>query len=161
MTAVAREAGVSKALLHYYFTTRQELLRSAFAWSEDQWRANLADATLALPTGAERLERVLLMSIDSDQRSLWNEVWSGLRQDDELRPVVDSSYRAWLERLRGLIEEGLGDGSIPASVDADEAAWRLAAVADGLESMLYLGLLGREQARELMGGSIRREVAAR
>ncbi len=31
MQAVADEAGVSKALVHYYFATRQELLRRAFA----------------------------------------------------------------------------------------------------------------------------------
>ena len=37
-------------------------------------------------------------------------------------------------------------------------AWRLAAAADGLDSLLYLGLLDGEGARELMRGSIRREL---
>ena len=36
MASVADEAGVSKALVHYYFATRQELLRSAFAFSESR-----------------------------------------------------------------------------------------------------------------------------
>jgi len=30
MAAVAREAGVSSALLHYYFATREDLIRLAF-----------------------------------------------------------------------------------------------------------------------------------
>ena len=57
-----------------------------------------------------------------------------------------------------LIEEGREDGSVPASVDAGQAGWRLAAAADGLDSLLYLGLLDGEGARELMRGSIRREL---
>jgi AcrR family transcriptional regulator len=164
MANVAQEAGVSKALVHYYFSTRQELMRNAFAWSEQQWQAALDEEVGELDTGAERLECVLLMSIVtaeqfSNPRTLWNEVWSSLRYDDALRPLVDSSYRAWLDRLRALIEEGRRDGSIPAGIVATEAAWRLAAVGDGLDSMLYLGLLGSEKARELMRRSIRREFA--
>ena len=163
MASVAQEAGVSKALVHYYFSTRQELMRSAFAWSEEQWQAALGEEIGALCTGAERLERVLVMSIETAEpftnpRALWNEVWSSLRYDDALRPLVDSSYRAWLGRLGALVEEGRSDGSIRSGVVASEAAWRLAAVGDGLDSMLYLGLLGRDKARELMLGSIRREV---
>lgn len=155
VASVAQEAGVSKALVHYYFTTRRELMRSAFAWSDEQWQAAL-DAEVAGPaTGRERLERALLASIDadrpfSDQRALWNEVWSSLRFDHDLRPLVDASYRAWLERLAALVESGRADGSIPEAVDAEDAAWRLAAVADGLDSMLYIGLLERERAVELL-----------
>ena len=33
--SVAQEAGVSRTLVHYYFTTRQELLRATFAYAED------------------------------------------------------------------------------------------------------------------------------
>jgi AcrR family transcriptional regulator len=160
MADVATEAGVSKALVHYYFATRRELIRSAFAWSEELWRAALSDEIASLPTGRERVERVLLISIDAggpfgNQRALWNEVWSSLRFDDELRPLVDSSYREWLDRLTALIEEGRRDGSIPETVVAPDTAWQLAAIGDGLDSMLYLGLLDRERAHELMLSSMR------
>ncbi len=166
MASVADEAQVSKALVHYYFSTRKELMRSAFAWSEEQWEAALEREIARLDTGAERVERVLLMSIDtsqpfSDQRALWNEVWSSLRFDDELRPLVDASYRGWVQRLRGLIEDGRRDGSIRTDVDAGEASWRLAAAADGFDSMLYLRLLGRRKAREHMLRIVRGELAPR
>jgi AcrR family transcriptional regulator len=155
VASVAAEAGVSKALVHYYFTTRRELMRSAFAWSDEQWQAALDAEGGGPATARERLERVLLASIEadrpfSDQRALWNEVWSSLRFDHDLRPLVDASYRAWLERLAALVENGHADGSIPAEVDAQDTAWRLAAVADGLDSMLYIGLLERERAVELL-----------
>jgi len=165
MASVAEEAGVSKALVHYYFTTRRELMRSAFAWSDEQWQAALDAEVISLTSGRERVERVLLASIEtdrpfSDQRALWNEVWSSLRFDHDIRPLVDASYRAWIDRLTALIESGERDGSIPETVDAQQAAWRLAAIADGLDSMLYIGLLDRERAVELLLGSIRGELTA-
>ena len=163
MASVADEAGVSKALVHYYFSTRQELLQSAFARSEERWQTALASELAALGSGAERLERALCVSIDSDprfsaQRALWNEVWSSLRFDDELRPRVERSYRGWLEHLVELVEEGRADGSIPTEVRASDAGWRLAAAGDGLDSLLYLGLVDRDRARELMLSSIRLEL---
>jgi AcrR family transcriptional regulator len=163
MARVAEEAGVSKALVHYYFSTRQELLRNAFAFSEARWLAAVNADLAESASGAAMVERVLLVSVEtklpfSEQRALWNEVWSSLRADDELRPVVERSYRAWLDRVVSLIEQGQGDGSIPADVEASTAGLRLAAVADGLDSLLYLGLIDRQQARDLIRSSIVREL---
>jgi len=164
MAAVAREAGVSKALVHYYFATRQELVRSAFSWSEEQWQSALRERIRSAPDAAARIEQALLLTLDpaepfAEHRALWNEVWSSLRFDDELRPLVESSYRNWLKRLTALVEEGRRDGSIDAAVEARPTAWRLAAVGDGIDSMLYLRLIGWEKARTLLFASIRRELA--
>jgi AcrR family transcriptional regulator len=165
MATVAREAGVSKALVHYYFATRQELLRHAFTFTEQRSREAIEAELEGVETGAARLERVLLARIDpsipfSEQRALGNEVWSSLSYDQELRPIVVRSYRAWLDRLAGLIEEGRADGSIPTSVDAASAGWRLAASADGLDSLLYLSLLDRDEVVRLMRGAIALELRA-
>jgi len=165
MAGVADEAGVSKALVHYYFATRQELLRSAFAFSVERWHTAVNAALVGVGSGAARVERMLLVSVEpdlpfSEQRVLWNEVWSSLRSDDELRPLVEGSYRASIARLVDLIEEGRADGSIPAAVDATAAGWRLSAVADGLDSLLYLNLIDREQVGELLGSAIVRELGA-
>jgi AcrR family transcriptional regulator len=166
MASVAREAGVSKALVHYYFSTRQELLRHAFAHSEERLAAAVAEELAPLPDAASRVERILLAGLEpklpfSEQRALWNEVWSTLRFDGELRPLVESSYRAWADRIVALLEAGAADGSVSPHVDAVAAGWRLAAVADGIDSMLYLGLLDHARARELVRGAVERELAAR
>ena len=47
---------------------------------------------------------------------------------------------------------------MPRSVDPARAGWRLAAAADGLDSILYLGLLDRDDARELLASCVRREL---
>ena len=114
---------MSRTLVHYYFTTRQELLRAAFAYAENL-RIEALEAELAtLATGAERAERALLRTIDPELEetpALWNEVWSSLRYDEELRPLVQERYRAWVERIVRLLEEGREDGSVPRSVDPPE-----------------------------------------
>jgi AcrR family transcriptional regulator len=163
MAAVAEEAGVSKALVHYYFSTRQELLRHAFAFSEERLAEAVADELAPLPDAAAKVERILLAGLErkapfSEQRALWNEVWSTLRLDDELRPLVERSYRAWADRIVALVEAGVADASVPAQVDAVAAGWRLAAVADGIDSMLYLGLLDHARARDLVRGAVEREL---
>jgi AcrR family transcriptional regulator len=164
MASVAQEAGVSKALLHYYFSTRQELLRAAFAFSSDLWDEAVASKLTSVPDGAARVEIYLFSSVDSNEpfnehRALWNEVWSSLRVDSELRPLVQDAYRAWVRRLVSLIDEGRRDGSISAEVVALATGRRLAAMADGLDSMLYLGLADRRKARQLLRESLDRELA--
>lgn len=164
MASVAREAGVSKALVHYYFATRQQLLRAAFAYSGERWDDAVASELERAPNGAKRVEQLLLASVDpsepfGENRALWNEVWSSIRVDTELRPLVHDTYRAWLDQIVALIDEGQGDGSVPRTVDAGAAGWRLAAVADGLDSMLYLGLVDRRRARRLLRQSLQRELA--
>ena len=166
MASVAREAGVSKALLHYYFTTRQDLLSAAFAFSSALWDEAVAAGLERAPNGVARVERYLLASVDpsdpfGEHRALWNEVWSSLRVDSELRPLVRKTYRDWVSRLVALIEEGQGDGSVPPEVDPRAAGRRLAAVADGLESMQYLGLVERRQARRLLRESLELELGLR
>jgi AcrR family transcriptional regulator len=158
---VAQEAGVSRTLVHYYFTTRQELLQAAFAYAEGR-RVEALEAELErLETGAERAERALLRTIEPELEetpALWNEVWSSLGADAELRPLVQERYAAWAERIIRLLDEGRADGSVPETVDPVDAGWRLAATADGLDSVLYLGLLDRARAHELLVAAVAREL---
>jgi len=161
--SVAHEAGVSRTLVHYYFTTRQELLRATFAYAEDLRIAALETELADIETGAERAERALVRTIEPELEetpALWNEVWSSLRYDEELGPLVQERYHAWIERIVRLLDEGRDDGSVPQSVDPVAAGWRLAAAADGLDSISYLGILGQNEALELLASCFRRELAA-
>jgi AcrR family transcriptional regulator len=166
MEAVGHEAGVSKALVHYYFSTRRELLRAAFLYSEDRANARLEAELALLESGAERLERCLVLDLDdeavfSENRALWSEAWSLMRLDAELRPEVERLYRAWNERLFQLVEEGRRDGSISEEVDGERLTRRLSAVVDGLESQLLLGLVTSREAAETVRESALLELAQR
>jgi AcrR family transcriptional regulator len=164
MASVAQDAGVSKALVHYYFSTRQELLRHTFAFAESRRRQALGRDLEELATGAERLRHTLLAQWGgrtpfTEHSMLFNEVWSSLRFDGELRPLVETSYREWIAWLEAVIGAGKTDGSIAPSVDAAGTARRLAALADGVDSMVYAGALDTGEAIELVAGAIAREVS--
>src|SRR5436305_12322718 len=61
MGTVAREAGVSSALLHYYFDTRADLLMQAFEHADVKADEAAEQAIAAIPTGLGRLQRLLLI----------------------------------------------------------------------------------------------------
>jgi AcrR family transcriptional regulator len=164
MDAVAREAGVSKALVHYYFVTRDALLRAAFAHSEDRANARVEAEVALAASPVEKLERFLLLDYEpeavfSENRALWSEVWAGMRLDEGLRPEVEERYVAWLERLGELVGEASEEGS-RADGSQEDVAFRLAALIDGLDSLLLVGLVTAEQARALVRDSITNELGA-
>jgi AcrR family transcriptional regulator len=164
MDAVAREAGVSKALVHYYFVTRDALLRAAFAHSEDRANARVEAEVALAASPDEKLERFLLLDFEpeavfSENRVLWSEVWAGMRLDETLRPDVEERYSAWLDRLRELVGEAAEDGS-PAGGSQEDVAFRLAAVIDGVDSLLLIGLVSAEKARALVRESVANELGA-
>jgi AcrR family transcriptional regulator len=140
---VAREAGVSTALVHYYFPSRADVIVQAFAHTDDMADAVAAGALGALTSGRERVERLILAWAGDDPAirtnwAVWHEMWQYAAHDDTARAMVADSHREWIEQVAGLIGEGVDDGSISADVDVDGAARRLAACVDdwGRETLI-------------------------
>ena len=158
--AVAREAGVSKPLVHYYFATRRALVRAAFLHADERAEARTDQELAHLATAAERLATYLLLELGEEDvfvenRQLWSAAWSLMQDDEELAPEVERLYRAFHARLVGLVEAGVRDGSIPEGTDAERTARRLGAVVDGLESQLLLGLASHDEAAQTIEDALR------
>ena len=131
MSHVAREAGVSNALLHYYFETRAELLSRAFAYAEGRVYERAGIELDGLRTAAERLRRFLHLYVEDDvifQENwvLWNEMWSSSLFDPDMRPAIEEAYRRWIAFIVDLVEQGRRTGrSPPASIPKRlEPVWR-------------------------------------
>jgi AcrR family transcriptional regulator len=159
MKAVAREAGVSKALVHYYFATRQELLRQAMAYADGRTRERVEAELEPLATGRERLERMLVAYAASEplfaeSHALWNAAWGSLRLDEELAPAVRAGYRRWAAWISSLVEEGREDGSMPGARDTRATAIALTALADGLSSLVDTGVVEPAEAAHLIRSAI-------
>lgn len=167
MSDVATEAGVSTALVHYYFATRGELLKHAFVFADE--RAAAVEERIAsdeMPP-FERIERLLLLYLD-DQGSaiyenwmLWREMWNHSLFDANLRPVLEDSYRDWVRGLAEIVREGQADGSIPSSIDPEAAIWRLTAFVEGMGPLMLLEILPRERSLELVRDAVALELRAR
>lgn len=155
MKTVAREAGVSKALVHYYVATRQELLRQAIAYADARTRERVEAVLEPLPNGAARLERMLLAyagneSAVAESQALWNAAWGSLKLDDELAPAVKAGYEGWTGWVAALVDEGKRDGSLPATLDTKDTSLTLMALAEGISSLVDVGLCEPERATRLM-----------
>lgn len=162
MGQVAREAGVSSALIHYYFATRADLLLRAFEHADEQADLTIDALIGDLPNGAARLERVLVAyAVGTHFRSdwiLWVEMWRGAIFNERLRPVVRSSNDQWVEEIADLIREGRADGSIRSGGDPGEMATRLTALVDGLGLQVLTGIMDHQRAGELVRGAIAAEL---
>jgi AcrR family transcriptional regulator len=140
---VATEAGVSTALVHYYFPSRADVILSAFGHADDRADALAEEQMATLATGRERVEQLILTWAGDDPAirtnwSIWHEMWQYAVHSDDAREMVADSHRRWIEQVGQLIAEGQEDGSIPAAVDVDGAARRLAACVDdwGRETLI-------------------------
>jgi len=96
MASVAAEAHVSKALVHYYFATGRSCSGTPSRSPSSAGRRRSTRSSRASRRGGKGRADPLV-SIEpalpfSEQRALGNEVWSSLRSDEELRPVVERSY---------------------------------------------------------------------
>jgi AcrR family transcriptional regulator len=140
---VAREAGVSTALVHYYFPSRADVILQAFGHVDDLADAFAEEQMAKLATGRERAERLILTWAGDDPAirtnwAVWNEMWQYAAHNEAARAMVADSHGRWIEQVAELIADGAKDGSIRADVDVDGAARRLAACVDdwGRETLI-------------------------
>jgi len=156
MGDVARSAGVSSALVHYYFDTRSELLRRAFLYADDQVDAFIQSAVARCETPRERLETAVLSYLVDDQAveqswRIWSEMLRAALYEPALRPDVEESYRSWVEEVAAHVRACGG-------TDDEASAARLCALVDGLAQQALLGGIGRARARALVRQAIASEL---
>src|SRR3984957_1873766 len=121
---VAERAGVSPALVIYYFKTKDQLLTEAIRYYEEHWYAvgqrRMADMT----TAAERLEDIVAMSCldeaDPEPRGSWTlflDFWAQAARNPEVASVRQKSDERWRTQIADLVMAGQAAGEF-ASVDA-------------------------------------------
>jgi AcrR family transcriptional regulator len=164
---IAKAAGVSTALVHYHFQTREILLAETLDYAFD-----LASAVRLRPAGdngdggsaAKRLADVVEQSLpttDPGRREwqLWAELWLGAARDPSLRPIAAQMYARYRTWIAAAIAEGVAAGEF-ASVDAVKTADLAMALIDGLGLRVLLGdpSMPLDQARERIGEILAREL---
>jgi AcrR family transcriptional regulator len=159
---VAREIGVSPALVYYYFHTRDELLGKAFEFADARSSANTFEHMPRKGSAADRLEYVLTKEIDDSDitRENWI-IWSETSAAAVFDPVLRSGMKRWSDNwvriVADLVREGQADGSIPVGVLAEDAAERLTAVVDSLGTKWLLGGMSRRRTHQLIREALARE----
>lgn len=134
---IATVAGVSPALVHYHFATREALLAEALEHSFEllgDIRTTNADAEGW--TAAEKLGWMIDQSLPfpgmgNREWRLWLELWSRAARRPELRDVAARLYERYDAWIGAVVREGMEDGEF-APADVAAVTRRLVAAIDGL-----------------------------
>ena len=136
---VTQALGVGSGLLHHYFPSwaelRAEAVRLAIRREIDEVKALVAD----MPA-VDALDRVAdWMVDDEDMRHwrLWLNAQDEARRDDLLAGVMNAALLDWHRLIAGLLLK-VGEDGDPTVVDAEAAAWRVAALMDGLAGAMLV-----------------------
>ena len=135
---VAREAGVSRGLLHYYFGSKERLLVEVVrhdaelrieAFEERLRHADTLDAVI------ESLVVQLKEFVEQDEvtHAVIHELLSAARQNDDIRGELAEHYRRLRGRVAEILREKDGDGVVALRAEPEAAASVLLAIADGFE----------------------------
>jgi AcrR family transcriptional regulator len=110
---VAAGAGVNIATLHYYFPTKEALIRGVVARAMGRFRSTLA------PHGSpdnQLLNHLKAVGVVMGELALRS------TRDASLARIMRETNDAWHRTLRALLRRAASDGHLSSDLDSDEAA---------------------------------------
>jgi len=162
---VATRAGASTALVHHYFSTREELLEQALIHSFERAGEDRFGEPEANGTATEGLARAIgdclpLPGPQEREWVLWVELWLRAVRDPGLRPVAARLYERYRKWIVELIRAGVESGEFRADVDVGSAADLAMALLDGagIRALLEDPAMQVEAARALVAERVAAEL---
>jgi AcrR family transcriptional regulator len=161
---VAREAGVSRGLLHYYFGTKEALLVEVVRRDTEHRIARL-DEPLAAASSAEEILQILVADLqDSIQHEpgfwvLIFELFTAGRRNPEIQREVGELFTRVRAHMADILRAKEREGVLKLRFDADAVVGYLIALADGIALQTlsdpdrdHAGVIeaGTESARHLL-----------
>jgi AcrR family transcriptional regulator len=158
---VAMRAGASTALVHHYFSTREELLEQAlihsFGAAGDERFTEEPESQSAVERLANAIRECLPLPGPQEREwVLWVELWLRAVRDPELRPVAAELYRRYREWLAAAIRAGVESGEFGPEVDVDATADLAMALLDGagIRALIEDPAMDVTAARDLVAGRL-------
>jgi AcrR family transcriptional regulator len=154
---IAREAGVSSAIIHYYYKSKDEVLLAALQWANEHTSSALHELRQETSDPVELLRRTIDLAIPSegvlrDEYVLWIETWARVRLHPRLLGECAAMSEGWVAYFQELVEDGEAAGVFKPTAPADEIAQRMVALSDGLSFRSAVGYTGMQvqRVRELL-----------
>jgi AcrR family transcriptional regulator len=162
---IATVAGVSPALVHYHFATREALLAEALEHSFEllgDIRTTRAEAEHW--TAAQRLGWMIDQSLPfaglgEREWRLWLELWSRAARRPELRPVAARLYERYDAWIAEIVQDGIDSGEFQGG-DVQLITQRLIAAIDGhgIRVVVDDPAMPRARARQLIVDALASEL---
>ncbi len=149
---IARQSGVAVSTVFVYFPTRAALVTAVLDEVERFFLA-MVDRTLALDRPAPRVLLALATSFEEsidahpEYARIWLECSAAI--GDELWPRFVAFQDRLTDRVARIVERGKAEGTVPSSVDAEEDARMIIAIAPAVAQMKFAGRSPEQIARFL------------
>ena len=148
---VAAALGVSTGLIHYHFSSKDELLAEALRFAADADIARVGKVLAEGSNALERLDRALRDYVPGGTGEevwvLWIDAWGQALRDPALREISEELDQAWVTLFERIIVDGVAENRFTCT-DPGSVAWRLAALLDGLA--LHVTVHRRSMSRDQM-----------
>jgi AcrR family transcriptional regulator len=133
---VAREAGVSRGLLHYYFGSKEQLLIEVVR-HDCEVRIDRVDEGIARARNVDEIVAALVVGLEEfiegepGSQAVIYEILSASRHSDEIRAELAELYRRWRAHLGEGLRAKEREGVVRLRADPESVASMLFALADG------------------------------
>jgi AcrR family transcriptional regulator len=163
---VAREAGVSRGLLHYYFGSKERLLVEVVRQDCDA-RIQAMDERLAGAGDVDEVMEALVIGLaeflgEPSSQAIIYEMLSASRRSEEIRAELAELYRRWRGHMAVALKEKEREGVVTLQSDPEAVASMLFALGDGFGIQVISDPdwdrdaafgLGVQLARQMLGAS--------
>jgi AcrR family transcriptional regulator len=133
---VAREAGVSRGLLHYYFGSKEQLLVEVVR-HDCEVRIQGMDERIARAGDVDEIVAALVVGLEEfiegepGSQAVIYELLSASRHSEEIRAELAELYRRWRAHLADSLRAKEREGVVTLQGDAESVASMLFALGDG------------------------------
>src|ERR1700716_1393325 len=142
---VAAEVGVNVATLHYYFPTKESLIRGVVEYAMGRFRSTLAPHGSPSDQLRNHLRAVRRLLVDEPELgNVMGELALRSARDKAIAAIMTEMYDAWHTTMRSLLRRAVKAGGLRPELDSDGVA---AVVVATLTAMtLPTGVARSEQA---------------
>jgi AcrR family transcriptional regulator len=141
---VAKRAGVSSALVIYYFGTRDRLLVDALRFSEESFYATASTMLGEITSVTERLSKIVewccVPQLDGEVAGawgLWLDLWATAFRHDEVAEARVELDRRWRDLIEEVVRDGQASGEV-GDVDVRRFVLTFSLLLDGLATQVAL-----------------------
>lgn len=163
MQDVARTAGVSKGIIHYYFLNKDDLMMSVLdKVAADIERVLHADMD-SIDNPKKKLEIFIEICLDvvrstKEYYQVNMDFWTQINQKEEVRQVIARHYVKFRETCSKVLEEGMEKGLF-CKVDPEEYSSYIISIIDGIslqwlfdEKVFNYDKMSKQVSRLIMNG---------
>jgi len=130
---VADDAGVNIATLHYYFPTKEALIRGVLEHAMGRFRTTLAPHGSPSDQLRNHLRAVRkLMAAEPELSIVLGELAMRSARDKSIATIMAETNEAWHLTMRGLLRRAVKEGSLRPELDSDAVAALVIATLRGM-----------------------------